>query len=104
MDHRWKAAERAIAQRLGGDRVPVNGRGNTPDIAHPWLAIEVKDRERLPIWLRRALDQAQAGARPGQLPVAVLHEAGRRHDDDLVVLRLADFKTWFGDMPKRERG
>jgi len=45
-DKRWKATERRIAALLGGRRVPVSGRGrgNAPDIAHPWLALEVKDR------------------------------------------------------------
>jgi hypothetical protein len=28
----------------------------------------------------------------------VLHEAGQRHADDLVVLRLGDFQDWFGEV------
>jgi hypothetical protein len=47
-DKCWKAAERRIATLLGGKRVPVNGRGDEPDVAHPWLAIEVKHRASLP--------------------------------------------------------
>ncbi len=45
-DKRWKATERKIAALLGGRRVPVSGRGrgDAPDIARPWLALEVKDR------------------------------------------------------------
>ena len=99
-DKRWKATERRIAGLLGGRRVPVSGRGrgDAPDIAHPWLALEVKDRASLPAWLLDALDQAEASAQPDQLPVAVLHRAGDRHDQALVVLRLADFVTWFGDV------
>ncbi len=97
-DKRWKATERRIAALLGGRRVPVSGRGrgDQPDVAHPWLAIEVKDRTTLPGWLLDALDQAERSATAEQLPVAVLHRAGDRHDHALVVLRLADFTAWFG--------
>ena len=98
-DKRWKATERRIAALLGGRRVPVSGRGrgDQPDIAHPWLSLEVKDRASLPAWLLDALDQAERSATPAQLPVAVLHRAGDRHDHALVVLRLADFVDWFAE-------
>lgn len=98
-DKLWKQTERAVASRLGGRRVPITGRqrGDAPDVAHPWLAIEVKCRQSFPAWLHEALAQARAAARPGQVPVAVLHEAGARHAEDIVCLRLADFEEWFGD-------
>jgi hypothetical protein len=98
-DKRWKATERRIAALLGGKRVPVSGRGrgDQPDIAHPWLSLEVKDRATIPAWLLDALDQAERSATDDQLPVAVLHRAGDRHDAALVVLRLAAFVDWFGD-------
>jgi hypothetical protein len=76
--------------------VSGRGRGDQPDIAHPWLAVEVKDRATLPAWLLDALDQAEKSATPAQLPVAVLHRAGDRHDHALVVLHLADCVAWFG--------
>jgi hypothetical protein len=98
-DTRWKATERRVATLLGGQRVPVSGRGrgDAPDVRHPWLSIEIKDRAVLPAWLLDALDQAERSATPDQLPVAVLHRAGDRHDNALVVLRLAAFVAWFGD-------
>jgi hypothetical protein len=98
-DTRWKATERRIAALLGGRRVPVSGRGrgDQPDIAHPWLSLEVKDRATRPLWLLDALDQAERSATPAQLPVAVLHRAGDRHDHALIVLRLGAFVDWFGD-------
>src|SRR5687768_7317958 len=88
----WKRTERAIAGRLGGQRVPVSGRarGDAPDIAHSRLSIECKHRKTVPAWLREAMAQAVAAARDDQIPVAILHEQGRRHDGDLCVLRLAD--------------
>jgi hypothetical protein len=97
----WKRAERRVAGLLGGRRVPVTGRarGDAPDVAHPWLSIEVKQRQRLPGWIIDALRQAAAAAAPEQLPVVVLHEHGQRYGDSLVVLRLADFVDWFGSLP-----
>jgi hypothetical protein len=99
MDKPWKATERRTAAILGGKRAPVSGRGrgDVPDVAHPWLCPEVKHRKRLPAWLLDAMDQARAAARSDQLPCTILHEAGRRHADSLVLVRLADFVEWFGD-------
>jgi hypothetical protein len=94
----WKHVERQVARRLGGRRVPVSGRAGQPDIAHSWLSIEVKHRRRLPQWLTKALLQAVQAATPGQLPLAVLHEAGTRYGQSLVLLRLADFEEWFGSV------
>lgn len=87
---RWKKTERAIAERLGGQRVPVSGRqrGDVPDIAHGRLAIECKHRQRIPAWLTDAMRQAEAAARDGKLPVAVLHAQGGRHDANLCVMTL----------------
>lgn len=100
MDKSWKRSERAIAKVLGGERVPVTGRarGSAPDVAHTWLSIECKERKELPAWLRDAIAQARASVRGEQLPVAILHEKGTRHAEDLVVVRLADFRQWFGDV------
>lgn len=100
-DTAWKATERRIAALLGGRRVPVTGRGrgDAPDVQHAWLSIECKHRASVPAWLTDALAQARAAARPDQLPVAVVHQAGDRHDRALVVLTLADFVAWFGDGP-----
>ena len=101
----WKATERAIAEYLGGKRIPITGRqrGDVPDVDHPHFAIEVKLRRKLPAWLYDAVAQAVAAAEKAarlmkiKLPIVVLHESGKRHDDDLVVMRLRDFRDWFGD-------
>jgi len=98
-DKTWKANERAVAAILGGHRVPITGRqrGDAPDVAHDWLSVECKHRKILPAWIADALDQAAAASDGGKrLPVAVLHEAGKRHGSDLVVLSLGDFREWFG--------
>lgn len=98
VDKLWKATERALAQRLGGERVPITGRirGSAPDIAHNWLSVEVKTRRRLPLWLLEAVEQAVVAAKGTQLPIAILHENHKYHDSDLVVMRLKDWEDWFG--------
>jgi hypothetical protein len=92
MSKTWKAVERAVARRLGGRRVPVTGRGGAPDVEHERLAVEVKHRKSLPAWLKEAIAQAVAAARDGKIGVVVLHEAGSRHTQDLVVIRLGDLE------------
>ncbi len=78
--------------------MPVSGRGDGPDVAHSWLAIEVKSRRVIASWIKAARRQAEKAAKPVQLPIMVIHECGTRFDDDLVVLRMGDFKDWFGGM------
>jgi len=92
----WKQTERAVAKRLNGRRQGATGKA-TADVLTGWLSVEVKHRRRLPKWLITALTQARTGAGE-RLPIVVLHEAGQRHSDDLVVLRLADFQDWFGEV------
>jgi GAF domain-containing protein len=94
-DKTWKAVERQIARRLGGQRVGVTGR-STADVIGAWFVAEIKYRKTLPQWLKDALAQARAAANDQQLPIAVLHESGQRFSDAIIMLRLADFEDWFG--------
>jgi hypothetical protein len=90
----WKACERRIAKLLGGRRIPVTGRqrGDTPDIEHATLSIEVKSRKSLPAWLLDALNQAQAASKDDtKMPVVVLHQDHAPYAHSLVVLKLKDF-------------
>lgn len=87
----WKAHERRIANRLGGERVPVFDNRSSTDVLHDVLSIECKQRKQLPAWLHGAMHQA-IEAHPRKIPVAVLHELNKKSDDDYVVMRLADFE------------
>jgi hypothetical protein len=100
-DKTWKQIERKVAGYLGGQRVPVSGRqrGDSPDIDHPWLSLEVKHRKTLPGWLADAMDQADKSAQGHQLPLVVLHQQQQRIADSYCVVRLKDFVEWFGDVP-----
>ncbi|MCL5108785.1 MAG: hypothetical protein M1401_07970 [Chloroflexi bacterium] len=92
----WKQTERAIAKRLGGRRSgspAQSGATATADVVAAALCCEVKHRRALPEWLKAALRQSVQAAGPGQLSLVVLHEAGERHDGDIVCLRLADFQA-----------
>lgn len=91
-DKSWKAAERAVARILGGERVPVSGRirGHAPDIAHASLSLEIKHRQSVPRWIESALQQAEASSTDGKLPVAVLHADGKPYADSLCLIRLQD--------------
>ena len=89
----FKGVERALAKRLNGQRT---GHTGGADVQTNWLCVEVKSRKALPQWIRDAVSQAKRNAGLEQLPVAILHQQGQRHDGDLVVLALADFESWFG--------
>ena len=93
-DKLWKSTERHIAAMLGGKRIPILGREG-PDIQHEVWAPEVKERKRLPGWLREAVTQAVVGAPSGKLPMVVLHAAGDKYDEALVVVRMRDWLDWF---------
>ena len=87
-DKAWKRCERELAKRLGGQRTGPTGHTG-PDVVTDWCSVEVKTRKTLPAWLKEAVHQAEAGVVGDRLPLVVLHQAGTRHDQDLVVLRLA---------------
>lgn len=90
----FKGVERALAKRLNGERT---GHTGGADVVTDWLCVEVKSRATLPRWVRDAIGQAKRNAGIEQLPVAILHQTGQRHDGDLVVMTLADFENWFGE-------
>jgi hypothetical protein len=95
-DKPWKATEQTIAKHLKNQQIPITSRGreDAPDVAAEGLAVEVKERRQLPQWIREAGEQAKAAAKAGELPVVILHELGRRHDGDLVLMVLSDFEAW----------
>ena len=90
---RGNAAERAVAKRLGGQRV---GHLGGEDVSHSVFSCECKERASLPAWLTDAMAQAVRHAPEGKLAMVVLHLLGARHDSDLVVMRLGDFEQWYG--------
>lgn len=90
---RGKATERAIAKRLGGTRRGTLG-GHDIDCG-PW-AVEVKDRVNFVG--NTFMQQAERNCPPGKTPLVVVHQTGRRHADDLVMLRLSDWLDLHGPL------
>lgn len=104
----WKDAERKIARILGAQilddetdpkvqRVPVTGRGrgNAPDVRHPFYSLEIKHgRRAISAFLADAWDQAVKSVRGEQIPMVILHKHGTPYDDSLVVIRLADLEKF----------
>lgn len=100
---RWKAAEKEHASLLGAQRVYNIGQ-NTPDSYNDNLAIESKSLDRdFPKTVAGFLDQAESNALAYELlnpsgyltrriPVAVIHKVADKYLNDLVVLRMSDFR------------
>ena len=100
----WKATENAVARRLGGVRTSHRNLGvGGPDVVAGHYVVEVKHTKRpFPKWLTGGMAQASRYASEGQLALLVLHQLGKRHDEDLVVIRLADFEQWYGAVGNKE--
>lgn len=92
-DKTWKAVERRVAAKFHSVRSGPLGKRDT-DVLHPFFAIEIKHRKRLPKWALDCLQQARDGkTATGKLPITVMAGKGMDTNDYLVVTRLADFIT-----------
>jgi hypothetical protein len=89
---RGKSAERAVAHALGGKRIGTLS-GEDVHFDGPFSA-EVTSRAAFVAcgWM----DQAVRNAPPEKTPLLVIHVRGKRHKDDLVILRLVDWQDWHG--------
>jgi len=93
-DKAWKVFERHFAGLIGGTRAGPLGK-NGPDVIHPVLAPELKERKRPLKTLAKYMAQAITNAPSGKTPIVVMHTLGDSHDNDLVVMRLAEWlKMW----------
>ena len=90
---RGKAAERATAKALGGKRVGTLS-GEDIHIDGPW-SCEVKSRQTFvaSTWMKQATKNAK-----GKTPLVIVHVHGKRHDDDLIIIRMGDWLDWFGPL------
>ena len=95
MDKAWKAFERRVAQRTGGERIPVADRRTPLDVAHPLLGIECKYRNKISKFLKDAMWQAISGSGEDKIPVVVL---GEKHSREMLALvRLDDLLNILGE-------
>ena len=91
--NRGKAAERSVAKTFGGKRVGTMG---GEDVTTRDWSIEVKSRKACVVcdWV----DQAVENCPEGKTPMVVLHIHGKRHNKDLVVIRMKDYIDWYGNV------
>lgn len=87
---RGKSLERFIARDLGGRRVGILGQEDV--ILHCGIAVETKERKKLPAFIHNCMSQAERNAK-GDTAIVVLHELGKEHGDDIVLCRYKDFKA-----------
>ena len=92
---RGKATERAVASILGGQRRGILGGHDVA--AGPW-AVEVKDRSRFAG--TAFMQQSVRNAPAGKTPLVVVHVTGQRHDQDIVMIRLADWLELYGPLTR----
>ncbi len=94
MSKAWKAHELRVAKRLGGERAGAVGKEG-PDVLHPTLAPEIKERKRPLKTLQKYMAQAVRNAPAGRVPIVWLHTLGELDNDDLVVMRVLDWEQFW---------
>jgi len=97
----WKAAERRVAEDLGGRRIPVTGIDrNGADVVTPLFHVQVKLRRALPAWLWGWLGGIRGDAmQSGRVGVLVLKKPRQADVDGLVVMSYGDFVDLHGPVP-----
>lgn len=96
----WKRDERRVAELIGGERVPINGRGKQSDVRHAIFSVEVKHTERRWTLLDVAFEQAvQASKVEGKIPMVVIHYAGTQVSGSAyVILRIPGLQKLLDDL------
>lgn len=98
----WKAAERRVAEDLGGRRIPVTGIDRDgADVITPLFCVQVKLRKALPIWLWNWLSGIQGVAKPtGKVGILLLKKPRQADTDGLVVMSYGDFVDLHGKVDR----
>ena len=99
-DASWKAFERRIAKRFGGERRGADYRskdGGKNDIIIEGWSIECKLLSRPSFGqMSTAFDQAVDASEPGDIPIAIIKKKFDADANALVVMKLDEFMEWFG--------
>ena len=89
---RGKALERFVAKDLGGRRVGILGQEDVI-LYHGGFSLECKERQKLPAIIWASMEQAIRNAKKSGLrPGVILHELGKGHPGDIVMIRYEDFR------------
>lgn len=107
-DKLWKQNERWWARWLTevtgkeAKRNPINGRGKEADVSHPDYPTECKERQTIPAWIIKALDQADCAIKnEEETPIVQVHVKNKPHEDDIILMRLHTFERFIS--PSRRR-
>jgi len=84
---RGKDLEKHIAKTFGGERL---GLLNKEDVRLTHFSVEAKEREHLPVSIKKWYAQATVHAQD-RIPMVYMHELNRPHGEDLVVIRADDW-------------
>lgn len=88
---RGKRTEKNMEKLVGGKRIGLLGK---EDIEHPIFSFEIKDRYSF--IGKTFMEQAVRNAPEGKIPVVVVHVTRDQHKDDLVMIRLKDWRDLHG--------
>ena len=91
---RGKNDERYIAQYLHGKRVGIIGNEDVI-LKNPPIAIECKEREKLPKAIKDWMAQAEANTPEDMMAMVCLHELNSSHEKDYILIRLPVLKVLF---------
>lgn len=95
---KWKRFETRVAKKLGGERVPVTGKGRADrDVEAGGFYYQTKYREAIPAWLFEWLAGIVGTAEAvGKTGVLVLSRPGADTDNALVMVRFSDWVALHG--------
>lgn len=94
MSKAWKENELWFAKLISGSRAGAVGKEG-PDVLHPTLAPECKERKGGIKTLEKWFQQAETNAPPGKTPIVHLHTLGAGHHSDIVCMRVSDWLKFF---------
>lgn len=64
-------------------------------MSHPNYPTECKERQTIPAWIMKALDQAdQAVKNPEETPIVQVHVKNKPHEEDIILMRLGTFERF----------
>ncbi len=89
--HAGRKFQSHIAKVLGGKSV---GTIEGQDIEHPIWSIECKKRKAFAG--QPFMDQCVRNCPKDKTPLVIVHITGERHENDLVMMRFADWQEWHG--------
>lgn len=83
---RGKETEKAIAKIFNGERMGLLG---GEDVRHQKFSIEVKSR--IKFVGKKWMTQAERNNKRAKIPIVVVHEKNKSHENDLVIINIQDF-------------